>query len=117
MGVSRRSYAAPCNISETAACRASASRRITTLPDGEFDPQRSDAEWGALTVLARQLGPQSKQTDAETATLAIGATAITPVPQAAITSVANMLRNAGCDLNARGYRQAVRPSHPGGAKS
>jgi hypothetical protein len=117
MGVSRRSYAAPCNISETAACRASASRRITTLPDGEFDPKRTDAEWGALTDSAKQLGLHSKQMDAEIATGTIGATAIKPVPQAAITSVANMLRDAGCDLNPRDYRQAVGPSHPGGAKS
>jgi len=117
MGMSRRSHAALCNISETAACRASASRRITTLPDGESDPKRTEAEWGALTDLAKQLGLHSKQMDAKTATGTIGATAIKPVPQAAITSVANMLRDAGCDLNPRDYRQAVGPSHMGGEKS
>ncbi len=84
MGVSRQSHAAQRGASEAAACRASASSRITTLPDGEFDPKRTHAEWGALTDPAKQLGLHSKQMDAETATGTIGATATKPVPQAAI---------------------------------
>jgi hypothetical protein len=56
MGVSRRSHAAQRGVSEAAARKAIAKRRITTLPDDTIDPVRADRDWGAQTDPAKQRG-------------------------------------------------------------
>ena len=97
MGVSRRSYAAQRGVSEAAVRKASATGRITTLPDGTIDPARADSEWGAQTDPAKQRGQHAKQMGSETAAGTARATVTKPVPQAAIRAVADTLRDAGTD--------------------
>ena len=60
MGVPRRSYAAQRSVSEAARRKAIAIGRITTLPDGTIDRDRSDSEWGAQTDPAKQHGQQAR---------------------------------------------------------
>ena len=98
-GVSRRSYAAQRGVSETALSRAIAAGRITALPDGTIDPARADAEWGAQTDPAKQPGIHARQMGAETAAGTARAAATKPMPQAAIMSVADTLRDAGSDAS------------------
>ena len=97
MGVSRRSYAAQRGVSEAAVRKAIATGRITTLPDGTIDPDRTYAEWGAQTDPAKQRGQNARQMGAETAAGTARAAATKPVPQAAIRAVADTLRDAGTD--------------------
>jgi hypothetical protein len=66
MGVSRRSYAAQRGVSEAAARKAVATKRITTVPEGRIDPTKADPEWGEQTdpakrcAASRPLKPLSK---------------------------------------------------------
>ncbi len=78
--MSRRSYAAERGVSEAAVCKAIATGRITTVPEGRIDLTRADSEWGA-----------------ETAAGTARAAATNPIPQAAIRAVAGTLRDAGTD--------------------
>src|ERR1051325_2410402 len=55
MGVSLRAYARMRGCSLTAAQKAIASKRISTLPDGTIDPERANQDWEKNTFAGQTI--------------------------------------------------------------
>ena len=95
MGLSIRAYARHRGVSHVAVLRAAKAGRIPVEPDGTIDPAKADAAWQRSTDPAR--GKRKQEAPA---------TKLKPVPEAALGSVRETLKEQG--LPASGSQRRIR---------
>lgn len=96
MGLSIRAYARHRGVSHVAVHKALKAGRISAEPDGTIDPDKADAAWERASDPARHKGPARKPAAEKPAASPPPSTdKLRPVPEAAVGSVRDTLKEQG----------------------